>query len=286
MPAAGTRAHGPMLRGRVRFLVAALAVLVVGGGAAVAYSAFADTQTSRSPSGESMPVGNLDGWRQTFSEDFTSDVGEGSFPGPYSKNWLSYNGFADTDGAGLYDESIVSAHDGMLDLHVQTKDGTRRGAAPVPLVDQKWGGQKYGRFSVRMRSDEVDGYGAAFLLWSDRNVWDDGEIDFPEAPLGGDATAHNHCLGDPSQNCLDVDTGTSTTSWHTYTIEWKPNSLVYLLDGRQVASTTTNVPTRAMHWVMQVGSLGKDDPSASGHLLIDWATVYAYDPAIRATSGS
>lgn len=247
---------------------------------------FSPPAPSSSPSGESMPVGNLDGWRQTFSDDFTTNVAEGAFPGPYSSDWSSYNGFADTSGNGLYDQSIISAHDSMLDLHVRTIDGTRRGAAPVPLVDQKWGGQKYGRFTVRMRSDRVDGYGLAFLLWSDRNDWNDGEVDFPEAALGGTTSVFNHCVGDPRRTCLNENTGVSMSAWHTYTIEWKPGSLVFLLDGRTVASTTHDVPTKTMHWVMQVGSHGKNDPAASGHLLIDWAAIYAYDPSIRASSDS
>ena len=273
MPRTSSRDRRTRRRVAVSGLIAAVVVAVVSIGLV------SHGSPSSSPSGESMPVGDLPGWRQTFTEDFTSNVAEGGFPGAYEKNWLSYNGFADTDGKALYDQSIISAHDGMLDLHLHTKDGTRRGAAPVPLVDHVWGGQKYGRFTVRMRADDVQGYGAAFLLWSDANNWDDGEIDFPEAALGANVTAHNHCPGDPSKNCLNVETSTTMSKWHTYTIEWKPNSLVYLLDGHKVASTTHDVPTKAMHWVMQVGSMGTEDASASGHLLIDWAAIYAYDPA-------
>jgi hypothetical protein len=276
---AGGRRRRPLLT--LGSAILAVAVVVVCG---VTFSN--DARPSSSPSGESMPVGDLDGWRQTFTDDFSQNVQQGAFPGPYADDWLSYNGFADTSGNGLYDQSIISAHDSVLDLHVQTIGGTRRGAAPVPLVDHRWGGQKYGRFTVRMRSDRVDGYGLAFLLWSDRNDWNDGEVDFPEGALGSIPSANNHCIGDPQTTCLSVVTGAAMTSWHTYTIDWKPNSLVFLLDGRTVASTTHDVPAKTMHWVMQVGSHGKDDPSASGHLLIDWAAVYAYDPSVKASSES
>src|SRR4051812_8934318 len=42
------------------------------------------------PSGEAMPVGNLDGWRQTFTDDFTTDVALGSFPSAVSGKWGAY----------------------------------------------------------------------------------------------------------------------------------------------------------------------------------------------------
>lgn len=41
------------------------------------------------PGGEAMPVGNLPGWKQVFSEDFVSgDVPVGGFPGDvYGPKW-------------------------------------------------------------------------------------------------------------------------------------------------------------------------------------------------------
>ena len=54
-------------------------------------------------SSTAMPVGNLNGWRQIFTDDFTTDVPLGSFPGPYAKKWTSYTGFDDTSGNGTYD---------------------------------------------------------------------------------------------------------------------------------------------------------------------------------------
>src|SRR5215472_1874929 len=35
---------------------------------------------AHSPSGEPMPVGDIPGWHQVFSDDFTTDVPLGSFP--------------------------------------------------------------------------------------------------------------------------------------------------------------------------------------------------------------
>jgi hypothetical protein len=230
------------------------------------------------PSGTDMPVGDLDGWTQTFTEDFTTDLAEGSFPGSYGNKWLSYDGFTDTSKNGDYDQSILSVHDGTLDMHLQTIDGRPKGAAPVPLVDGQWGGQTYGKFSVRMKSDPVAGYGTGFLLWSDAEDWNQGEIDFPEGELSGTASGYNHCVGNPSSNCYIADTDARYADWHVYTINWTPDKLEFLVDDEVVGSTTESIPTDPMHWVMQVGTNGIPDADASGHLLIDWATIYTYNP--------
>lgn len=226
-----------------------------------------------------MPVGDLPGWKQTFSDDFTAPLASGAFPGPYASKWVSYNNFYDTSHAGWYDQSIISAHDGNLDINLHTANGKALGAAPVPLVNGQWGGQVYGRFSVRMKSDSLSGYGAGFLLWNDSGNWNDGEIDFPESDLSETVKGYNHCVGNASVNCLAFDTGVLYTSWHTYTIDWTPASVKYEIDGVVVATDTANVPSKSLHWVMQVATRGSTpDPSLNGHLLIDWATIYSYAP--------
>ena len=231
------------------------------------------------PSSVPMPVGDLPGWKQVFTEDFTTNIARGTFPGPYSGKWLSYHGFTDTSKVGDYDQSIISAQNGYLDLYLHTKNGRPVGAAPVPLVNGKWGGQVYGKFSVRMKADSVPGFGTGFLLWNDSGNWADGEIDFPESGLNDVVKGYNHCPGDPSKNCLVVNTTARYSNWHTYTIDWTPAKLTFLIDGVVVGSTTSNIPSKSLHWVMQVATTGvKPDPAASGHVLIDWATIYTYAP--------
>jgi len=228
------------------------------------------------PSGASLPVGDLTGWRQTFREDFDQPVSRGSFPGPYAGRWTSYSGFTNHSGAGTYDRKIISAQDGVLDLYLHPENGRPLTAAPVPLVDGAWGGQVYGRFSVRMKADPLRGYGATFLLWPDSDIWSEGEIDFPESTFSGVAKGYNHCPGNPADNCLWFNTDAHYDAWHTYTIDWRPEKLTFLLDGVVVGSTTKHIPSTPMHWVMQVESPNVDvAKQTSGHVLVDWATVYS-----------
>ena len=234
--------------------------------------------TAAAPSGQAMPVGNLPGWKQTFSENFTTNVAMGGFPGPYSAKWMSYNNFGDSSGHGRYEQKIISAHNGELDLYLHTENGVPLGAAPVPLVDGgKWGGQVYGRFSVRFKSDSLPGYGAGWLLWADSGNWNDGEIDFPEGSLSKYMQAFNHDVGNAKVNSLVVSPKVSWTAWHTATIEWKPSSVTFILDGRTIGTDTRNVPKKALHWVLQTATSGTvPAASTAGHLLIDWVSVWAY----------
>jgi hypothetical protein len=246
-----------------------------------AASAVVATPTAIAPPASSvaMPVGNLPGWTQTFTEDFSTNLAAGSWPGSYGKQWLSYDGFPDTSQKGWYDSDIISAHDGALDLYLHTENGRALGAAPVPLVNGQWGGQTYGRFSVRMKSDALPGYGTGFLLWADSGDWNDGEVDFPESSLSENVKGYNHCLGNASSNCLVVNSSYNYTDWHTYTIDWTPSRMSFIIDGVTVGSTTSNIPSKPLHWVMQVATTGTTpNASTAGHLLIDWATIYRYTP--------
>jgi hypothetical protein len=230
------------------------------------------------PGDEGVPIGDLPGWTQIFVDDFATPVARGSFPGPYASSWLPYDGFTDTAQIGTYRADAISVADGLLSLGVSTSGDEVTSSAVVPLVDGVWGGQTYGRYSVRMRADPVAGYSAAFLLWSDENEWNDGEIDFPEGHLDNNVRAYNHTPGDPAENSFARRTAVPFTEWHTYTIDWKPDEIAFSIDGVTIGTTDRDIPTATMHWVMQIETSKKRPPEGSaGTVQIDWATIYRYD---------
>ena len=113
----------------------------------------------------SMPVGNLPGWTQTFANDFSQPAIPGTFSSIYASKWISYNGFKDTSGAGTYDSNSISAHDGKLDESLfKSGDGITHVAAVAPVVTTPWVGQIYGKFSVRFQADALAGFKTAFLV--------------------------------------------------------------------------------------------------------------------------
>ncbi|SOC86362.1 Beta-glucanase, GH16 family [Curtobacterium sp. 314Chir4.1] len=268
------RHRGPVRRAGRRIAVAAGA-LVIAAGAIAATTATPPVVDPTDPSGVSMPTSDGSGWDRVFSEDFADGTSRGGFEATYADRFSVYHGFADTAGTGRYQASVLSAHDGVLDMRLRTtKAGTPLAGGIVPLVDGQWGGQTSGRYSVRMKSDEVDGYGVAMLLWSDENVWEHGEVDFPEGALGAPAYLNVHCLEDPAEKCVHYETSASLADWHTYTIEWTPARMSFLIDGEVVGTTTESIPTSRMHLVVQAGSNeGLPPRDAAGSLLIDWMTI-------------
>src|SRR5437867_2388973 len=75
----------------------------------------ADQPTTSSPSGEPMPVGDLPGWRQVFSDDFTQSLGARQFPAAVASPWSAYaDRWRDTSGKGTYYPSGISWHDGLM----------------------------------------------------------------------------------------------------------------------------------------------------------------------------
>lgn len=236
--------------------------------------------SSVDPSGVAMPVGNIPGWRQVFADDFSKDVPLGQFPGAVGSRWTDYSGTMDTSGNGVYDPGeVVSIQHGLMDLYLHSENGVHLVAAPEPIISSSGGGMTYGRYEIRFKAQPVSGYKAAWLLWPDSNVWPDGEIDFPEGNLNSTFYAFMHHVGDPQMQ--DTYAASDTfSSWHTATIDWTPNSVTFLLDGKVIGASTNRalIPDTPMHWVLQTETQldgGAPSDSAASHVDIDWITVYA-----------
>jgi hypothetical protein len=228
---------------------------------------------------DAMPTGNLPGWTQIFADDFTTPAPLGSFLSSYGSSWGAYpSPWKDTSGNGVYSPGkTMSAAGGMLDLWVHTESGVHYVAAPQPKLPT----MTYGRFSARFQADSTPGYKVAWLLWPDSGVWPaGGEVDFPEGDLNSNLSAFAH-FASPGGGQDAFTLPTTFAGWHTATIEWTPGKLVFLLDGKVVGTSTTLVPSKPMHWVMQTETtLNGSVPSnaASGHVRVDWVTAYTYTP--------
>ncbi|SDT19245.1 Glycosyl hydrolases family 16 [Friedmanniella luteola] len=240
-----------------------------------------------------MPTGDLPGWRQVFKDDFATSAGRGSLLSnpAYSRRWYSYSGYNDTSGRGRYNPAaVMSTTGGALDWYVHTAGGQHNVAAMVPINPSTGWGQRYGRYSVRFRSDQLPGYKLAFMLWPDSDNWGEGEVDFPEVgslEQGNRIYANLYQRGNTATGTPGPSTGFRTTTdaagsgWHVATTEWSPNKLTYYLDGKALGTLTTGVPTTSFHPVLQVETaVGGPSPSSavSGHVQVDWVTMYAYAP--------
>jgi hypothetical protein len=245
--------------------------------------------SSADPSGVAMPVGDLTGWRQIFTDNFATDVPLGSFPAAVSSKWGAYpSPWKDTSKNGSYwPEKGISVHGGEMDiwLHTETVNGVVQHIvqSPHPILPGKglYQGQLYGRYAIRYYMQPVAGYKTAWLLWPDSDTWPrDGEIDFPEGDLTGNVYAFMHRQNGTTGSDQD---GYSTNvpeagAWHTAVIEWGPAHCRFYLDGTLIGDSTSRIPNTPMHWVIQTEtqlSGGAPANTAAGHVYIDWVAVYA-----------
>lgn len=259
--------------------------------AAVATEPVVDTSVS--PSGVAAPTGDLTGWDHLFVDEFTKDAAIGSWANACEPNKIVYTGadgqkwrtypqcYKDTYQKRAYRPDVVlSVTGGALDFYLHPVDGQPAGANPSPLITGSSQYQTYGRYSVRMKVDRpgLNEYYVAFLLWPQSEVWpNDGEFDFPEGKLNSTAGGFHHYSGlgaCTACQAVATDIGASFTDWHTYTMEWSPGRIRYLLDGTVVLDSRLFVPAGPMRWQLQAETNGYG--SSSGHLLVDWVSVWSY----------
>ncbi len=233
-----------------------------------------------------LPIGDLPGWHQTYRQDFSTDAAVGEVGRVYGQHMRGYDAVPDTSGRGRYTpDRVLSVSGGALRYSLHTENGRPLVAAPVPLG---WDGQVYGRFSVRLRTNDTSGYKLSFLLWPTSNDWDEGEVDFPEGNLGhapygasvkkGSLTPQGNVSWDPDTVAVCP---TDISEWHVATTEWRPGLVRWLWDGVEVGRTTSpaTVPDTAFRWVLQAETSDWNvvpSPSSVGDVQVDWLTAYAY----------
>lgn len=257
-----------------------------------------------SSSDSTMPVGDLPGWKQIFTEDFKTSVSEGSFaaangnvlPAAYKdKFWTYPNGWDDTLKHGKYMPSqTMSVQDGIFQVRMRNEGGVNKVGALLPKLVNKQNtngdkmGQLYGRYSIRFKADATQGYKIAWLLWPDSTGGIQhspaGEIDFPEGELDGNILGFVHPTEQHGYNGgqFSYDTKAKFSSgWHVATTEWSPGKVKFIFDGKTVGQTTTHIPDTKMSWVIQsetamIGPLPAKNSQASAY--IDWVAAWSYKP--------
>lgn len=235
------------------------------------------------PSGQPPPKRHLPGWRRVFVDDFRSRIRLGGFG--RDRRWTAYPYPArDTSQQGTYwPQRGLSMHDGVLDIRLYTATADGRVVhvvnAPQPRLPNVERGQLYGRYAIRFKADPVTGYKTAWLLWPDSGDRAEGEIDFPETYSLHEGTIHAFVHPNNGTRQAAFDTGVPEAgAWHTAVIVWTPGLCRFILDGKQIGSTTNGIPDTPMHWVIQTEtqlSGGPPPDKASGHVYIDWVAVYA-----------
>lgn len=233
------------------------------------------------PSGEPMPVGDLPGWRQTFTEDFNG--------ADLSERWWIYDGQPNGDPGGWFMPSHVSQQGGRLIINGSREDTPNGNLyATGGISNSKSFSQTYGKFSIRFRMDPGYGINYIILLWPTDDRWP------PELNIAEDngkdrtrltSTIHYGGHGQPSRYTSRERLGVDVTQWHTVGVEWTPGRAVMLLDGQEWARYESDVvPRTAMSLAIQTqawfcGGNFSDCPNATTpanvNMEVDWAVAYA-----------
>ncbi len=255
-------------------------------GAPVELSATADG--SPAVAGSTVPSAPA-GWTPLIEQQFNRPAPLGHFADAYP-GWSWYDGMTETSRqtsrprgqVGVWNSATtMQVKDGMLDCHLYTSGEQPQVCALTPTPNgQQWHGQLYGRYSVRFRADAVPGYKIAWLLWPDSDIWSQGEIDFPEAPLDAPITGSSHRTdGAPADFAWFVATATRMQDWHTATIDWEPGRLTFLLDGQSWTTTDpVALPKVPMRWTLQAETDITAAPpprTAQGDIQIDWVAAWS-----------
>lgn len=150
-------------------------------------------------------------------------------------------------------QNTVSISGGEMHINIfRNSAGNVESAAVLPLSAL---GVTYGKFVETFNVSQTSpGFKAVNVLWP---LAQTGccEEDFPEADLDGTAIqmANSHIGsigGSPAQAHFSTGAPYSST-FHSYTITWKPGSVSFYFDGKQIGRVTANIPSQPERWVLQ-----------------------------------
>lgn len=244
------------------------------------------------PSGYLPPSSSAfgSGYSAVISQDFSTDAALGSFGSVYS-GWNGYDGGrSDASGTNWGSTTSMSVSSGVLRMRCFVPGGNVANIQAPALTPVTPGltahqmGQLYGKFTIRFKTTldagSAKGFKVAFLMWPTSDVWNEGELDFPEANLNGPIGYSTHYIGHPADNEWGyTSVQMADGNWHTATIHWEPTSIQFELDGAVVASYTDPavIPTTRMRWDLQTEKSTDGTAvatNADGSIYIDWVVQY------------
>jgi len=169
-------------------------------------------------------------------------------PDPHGQEWQYYT-----------DEDVL-VENGMCRLRAQKRDYVVSGVTwhytSGMLSSALKFYQLFGRFECRCRMPQgVNGFWPAFWLCAnpDPHIWPP-EVDIMEQFSKSDGYYTNwtyaespgvpHFVGFPMHPVADV------SAWHTYAVEWRPDSIVFTLDGVEVARTGEQINTTLPMYIL------------------------------------
>jgi len=238
----------------------------------------APAATSSASAGNTpAPVGNNTNTAASFSLIFSDDF-NGTTLDP---TWGTYGG-PHGGGQSYYDPSEVQVSGGLLHVSMERKTTgglpyTTGGLAAFKLA------QIYGKYELRAKLPHGKGVGPYTILWPNAAEPNTAQVDLFESPPVNKTTVYftNHGV-DGTSTQLTAN-GNFADDFHTFTYEWTPGKLRFLVDGTEVGVLTKSVPDFSMWFGIAVSSgdafTGLPDPTTvlPVSLDVDWVHIYKYN---------
>ncbi len=237
---------------------------------------------------------------QTFDDEFNSqDVGNGGqwqagwawdpngYEPPGTTSWEVNPNYGPTSGVNAYTDD-----NGVLSLNFMPTPGSMSsavGGAPFltgAITTAQSFSQTYGYFEMNAELPAGAGLNAAFLLLPTSGAWPP-ELDVEEV-LGSDPTTlvnTAHWDSGNSANPMWSNIPDASQGFHTYAVDWEPDTITWYFDGKQVAQQAT---PSDMHQPMYMaiddlsgtpGSwAGAPDSGETASMKINWVHAYSSNP--------
>jgi len=193
--------------------------------------------------------------------------------------WMTYNA---PNGTPHRSPQNLAVGEGTLTLVGTYNSGTKAqmGAGLAQRYDQM-----FGRWEVRARSDKGAGFSPTILLWPKGDNWPaGGEIDLLESPKGDRSHSIAVVHNGPSNRLKSHPLAIDASEWHTYAVEWLPNRITFLVDGKEMWTVTERAllpDTAPMHIAVQNDAgcgwiqCPNKTTQAETNMQVDWIKVYA-----------
>ena len=173
---------------------------------------------------------------------------------------------------------VVSVRDGHLEIHpiyspgFKTPEGRAFDFISGRIDTRNKVSFTYGTAAARMKLAKGDGLWPAFWALGDGRWPDTGEIDIMENV--GDATWMSVALHGPGyfgDTPLVKRAPVDTTRWHTYSVDWTRDLLIFKVDGRVIYRVTRAEVEKHGRWAF-------DEPK---HLILNLALGGGYPQGVN-----
>lgn len=235
------------------------------------------------------PSGVPGQWRQVFNDEFTAKSTDRS---KWNTGW-----FGDGITQGVNPEEVACYSPGnlaygggsvrmMFTRRAQVCGGRSKPYTGAMLTTMNKFEFTYGYVETRMWVAGLNGKIVNWPgFWLNGHTWpNDGEIDILEG-LGGNAAYNLHWGSSPAAAAqMGSAVKGNFTGWHTFGVDWQPNSITFYYDGRKATPINTsaygrnpapgNVIPAAKHYLIMGNSSAGPKPVATASLFVDYVRIW------------